>query len=45
VNAGPSIVVVCAWCPDAQAQTAAAEKAGHVVSHGCCASCAARVEL
>ncbi len=37
----PPIVSVCAWCPDAKKKTAAAEAAGHRVSHGICAACEA----
>jgi mono/diheme cytochrome c family protein len=38
------LVTVCAWCPDATEQTAAARAHGHEVSHGICAACVARLE-
>lgn len=42
----PSAVeTICGWCPDASVRTAAAQVEGRQVSHGCCASCAARVAI
>jgi hypothetical protein len=40
----PTLVVVCAWCPTAQVDTAKAHALGQVVSHGLCPVCAAKLE-
>ena len=38
----PLILVQCAWCPDKERRTAAAEAWGFTVSHGMCPACARR---
>lgn len=38
-----TMIVVCAWCPDAREQTAAATRLGYVVSHGLCPACTAKL--
>lgn len=37
----PAMITLCAWCPDKAARDAAAESAGHIVSHGICERCKA----
>jgi hypothetical protein len=36
-------ITICAWCPHPRARTQQAQAAGHVVSHGLCPACAARL--
>ncbi len=38
------VTVVCSWCPDKDAKTAAATSRGETVSHGLCSACAATLE-
>lgn len=40
-----NVITICSWCPDAAQRQADADKAGVVVSHVICASCAAALEL
>jgi hypothetical protein len=39
-----TLIVVCAWCPDAAEQTAHATRQGAEVSHGLCPTCAAGLD-
>lgn len=39
MNVTVKLVSVCAWCPDAKAQTEAIRAQGHEVTHGICPAC------